>query len=1597
MFSNRPTDHGCPGSPRSIDSPKRSKALRWALVLALFPFVAIHMGATPKKAKPKKTPKLKKTGQEATPTAPTGPKWGKKDPPMPRFKALIHTIKPRKPTVRQIAKSPNPKSKTVLTPELKAKLSTAHKQLSARFASMEKAIQSHFKNPRRHYLLLETDKPMYQPGQTIWFRSIEVNAKNKSLPLSRSLYIYQLISPRGSVLVKRWRLASKGLGWHLFKLSGNQVGGEYTIRAMSVSTRAIGFKKIMVNNYQPPRIKKKLEFVRKAYGSGDKVQAKLTLHKATGPALSNHLVQVKVRLDGRTVKSFKSETNNQGKATLSFTLPKHLKTDDGSFSVLVKDAGVTESITRPIPLTLKNIQVAFFPEGGSMVQGLPARVYLKARKQIDQKPADIEGVVKDGLGQEVAKLRTFHDGIGHLTFTPSAGKQYTLHITKPKGIQRTYPLPRAKKDGIAFQVVNDYTSQQDSVFLKVHSTKAQSISLFGLQQEQLLAVQKYTLQKGTQLLELVLPKRNQKQGVLRIALFDDKLTPLGERMVFRHLHKGLKFRIKLHKDKYRPRETVKATITVTKPDGTPLKNSSIGLSVVDDTVLSFADDHEPNILSQRFLTHQLMGKVHKPNFYFDPKKEKAPKALDMLLATASWSGDTWSDMAQGRSIGTHKNFDYQGNAKTLKKQLEKEMTRLFVARKKALKLFNKSWKKLATLPKNAKRPHPGQKHRASEKRTGKKEDKDNRQQVVKVSPREAEDKPRPKPVVHSFKKKYKPALTAPKRRRRYRRIRWRAAKTLAKASRDSVRLYSASPAGAVYHRARHRYVEYYRPQKPDRMEFRNTRSFRRAFRNYIRRLKKMRIARNRARWNQILYPWPRNFQPCIYRSYRAYRTKYVRRPDGRSYTTRRIPYTYHYASGYYCNKYTQRTYYRGRYRNPMRDNRETLLWKPNLWTDAQGKVTVQFGLNDKIGSFKIRVSSAGSGSMGMSNQVLTSKKPFYMFAKLPLEVSAGDAMAIPLTLRNESDIPLSLNVKVHTNRKLKLMENPLPSKLNLPAGQSRTYFYPIRVKARKGLGQLRFSAKSTSTDMGHELKYQLKIQPRGYPKTISWSGTLDGQKEQRREFHLPQDFNPKESSTDIELYANPLKSVLKGMDSMIREPHGCFEQVSSSNYPNIMILSYLKANRVKKPGLQERSYRYLKKGYQKLTGYETPTGGFDWYGRPPGHGTLTAYGIFQFTKMKEVYPGVSDTMIQRNIQWLLAKRDGKGGFVQKRPRYSFGRSGPEIVNAYTTFALVEAGSQQVETEIAALQKQAKTSKDPYFLSLVLATLYKAYPHNKVPKSAKKILDTLLSSQQTDGHFQGTKTSIMNSYGRNLKVETTALAVIAMIRAKVPLPKVISAIKWLRSKRSAYGGYGSTQATSLTLQALLAYDAYSRTTKSSGTFTVTLNDQPIGKVNYAKGSKKELRFSKFTGKFKTGKNTLAVHLKSKKSVPFGFGLRYFTYTPVSHPKASLTLKTTLNKQSAKMGDLARLTVEIGNKHKKHGVYMPLARIRFPGALRSQVWQLKALKAKKKIAFFEMGPREVVLYFRALGPQAKKVIHLDLVARVTGNYNSSASVVYPYYTN
>src|SRR5205814_586699 len=153
----------------------------------------------------------------------------------------------------------------------------------------------------------------------------------------------------------------------------------------------------------------------------------------------------------------------------------------------------------------------------------------------------------------------------------------------------------------------------------------------------------------------------------------------------------------------------------------------------------------------------------------------------------------------------------------------------------------------------------------------------------------------------------------------------------------------------------------------------------------------------------------------------------------------------------------------------------------------------------------------------------------------------------------------------------------------------------------------------------------IRVVPDGFPGVGSFSDTIE--KRAAGSILLPKDVVPGSLKVRLEVYPTSMADLVKGLEGLLREPSGCFEQTSTNNYPNTLILDYMNQSKQANPEAAKRAKDLLARGYSRLVSFEckdTPASvkhGFEWFGAADQqHEALTAYGLLQFKDMARVSP-----------------------------------------------------------------------------------------------------------------------------------------------------------------------------------------------------------------------------------------------------------------------------------------------------------------------------------------------------------------------------------------
>ncbi|MCG7857099.1 hypothetical protein MD537_08975 [Flavihumibacter sediminis] len=437
-------------------------------------------------------------------------------------------------------------------------------------------------------LYLHFDKSAYNPGETIWFKAY-VQVGNNASPFSRNLYS-ELLNEKGELLQR-----------HITPI----------IKAGAASSFEI-----------PASITDSIVFVR-AYTRWMLNFDSAFLYTKTIPVLS-------VR--------------------------------NPSTAVAKKTVTVTK--------------LSFFPEGGDLVAGVQSRVAFKATDG-NGMPVTIAGDITDSKGKKHTSFTTQHDGMGLFNLTPDLGETYTASFKDAAGKLQQVKLPAIQKTGLVLEINNVDGGLQFIVRRNAAATEVPSVVLVAQSQQQMLYQAKVNLTRSAEV-KAVIPGDILPTGITQVTVFSEEGKPLAERIAFVN-HQDYYFITDLNIPLKGTDKRARNVIQIDVPDTV---ECNLSISVTDATI-NPPHESDQDIYSHLLLASDIRGYVHNPGYYFSSESESVSRNLDLVMMTNGWRRFKWEDiLADKWPVIKHPVEDYltiNGSVMGLSKSelTQKELTGIF--------------------------------------------------------------------------------------------------------------------------------------------------------------------------------------------------------------------------------------------------------------------------------------------------------------------------------------------------------------------------------------------------------------------------------------------------------------------------------------------------------------------------------------------------------------------------------------------------------------------------------------------------------------------------------------------------------------------------------------------------------------------------------------------------------------------------------------------------------------------------------------------------------------------------------------------------------
>ena len=1395
--------------------------------------------------------------------------------------------------------------------------------------------------------MLTTEKPIYQPGQTIHVRALALDRASHRADGDRKL-TFEVEDSRGNKVFKKSTATDRfGVASAEFSFADEVNLGTYHLRAlMGDSSAPVNTTEVALNveRYVLPKFKVAVEFTekdnkpRRDYRPGDHVTGTVRANYFFGKPVDHAETAIKISsmdVDVFEAASTKGKTDKDGVYHFDLVLPGYFagrNFSQGAARALVEatvkdSAGHSETRAEPITVSQTPLLITGIPESGTLIPHLENQVFLLSSYP-DGTPASASLTVHIP-GEHDQHVTTDSSGIATIHIAAGSGSpSLRVDADDHRGARTTADLPLETREGadqILLRVNRAIIKAGEPMVLKVLSTRARGSAYIDIVRNgQTVLTRDLDLHNGQA--EVTLTATAEMAGTLDIDayLFGRDAQPVADhRLIFVQPADELKIETTTDAASYKPGSDARICFRITNAHGEGV-SAALGLQIVDEAVFALAEK-QPGFAKIFFYLEQ---EVMKPRYEIhslslscalEPAKDRSgdeDRAARALFSATEMATPAKLDTEFGRSLPQDRYYEYRqryqsaflDQVRDLAAQLNRELRK------------HQDGQAIPAIF-NAARP------------------RDSWNTPLRIKP--------------------------------------------APFDRGRIHLYlvqSAGPDGAfdtrddlvVYLEARNGgtlgiHVETVMVEpSPAPMALRMA-----AARGVMGG-----IAGGLSPVGAVAGALMESNQPM----------------QGRGFAVALKPASEEAAPHV-------RSYFP-----------EALYINPEIITDAQGNANISIPVADSITTWRMAMlASTASGALGSATSSLKVFQDFFVDLDLPVTLTQGDQVSLPIAVYNYSGKAGQVSLKLKREDWFSL-DHDTPEK-SVAAESGRVGASQFTLTAtRIGKFKLTLSAHMEGSVSRDDIVVrEIEVIPNGREQDLVFNGRLEDSA--AHDLHFPDNAIADATSILVRLYPGPLSQLIEGMDSILSMPGGCFEQTSSSTYPNVLALDYMKHARKLTPETHAKAEGYIANGYQRLLTFEVPGGGFSWFGQAPANKILTAYGLMEFNDMAKV-SDVDPRLIERTRHWLVSQQQADGSW---EPDVSFINEGATDrynsnvlrITAYIAWSLVDTGMAHgmpgqagpaIDKARDYVASHLNSAPDPYTLA-VIANFATEYGRDRdfTRRSMQALLDA--RTEKEDQVFWNAEETGVYSTGASAAIETTGLATQALLKWGQASETARKALTFISQKKQASGAWGTTQATIMALRALLLSTQLSAA-DVRGSLRVMLDGREVKTLNLTASNNDLLHQFVFKGIDAQRPASVRLHFEGTGSLAYQVVGRSFIPWEEKPAAEPLSINIAYDRTRLSQNNIATETVTIRNNLSKTA-NMVMVDLGIPPGFDLlsedlQSFQERASGANPgQLEKFSLTATQAILYFNGLAPHQEVTLKVRLRAKYPIRANTLQSRLYEYY--
>ena len=627
----------------------------------------------------------------------------------------------------------------------------------------------------------------------------------------------------------------------------------------------------------------------------------------------------------------------------------------------------------------------------------------------------------------------------------------------------------------------------------------------------------------------------------------------------------------------------------------------------------------------------------------------------------------------------------------------------------------------------------------------------------------------------------------------------------------------------------------------------------------------------------------------------------------------------------------------------------------------------ELNLPNYFGRVRAMVVAGQNGAYGSEEKSVFVRKPLMVFPTAPRIVGPQEVFKLPVHVFANKDNIKSATVRVETSDIYEVVGNA-KQQVSFEQESEALCYFEIRSKAKVGDGKITVNVQGGGSKSFEIIN--LKVRVPNVATHVTKKGIANQEKDYEESL-APFGLEGTEKLA-VEISKFPSFRLTERLEYLIRYPHGCVEQTTSSVFPQLFLETFTEINESQKENIKKNVIA----GIERLKTFQTSDGGLAYW---PGNSTSDEWGsnyaghFIVEAKLKGFH--VPETFFNN---WL-GYQTSKANNWRIDLRDNGHRSSSAQTQVYRLYLLALAG----KGNIGAMNRFRALDELPAEVKWRLANAYQLMGFNDVAQNLTKGLSITLQENKYRYY----------NYGSDLRDLSMILESAALAKEWTKAQSLFETI----SEKLGENRWYSTQSTAYALLGISRYLGDNKDEKETK-FSLEIN----GKTKQYSLQKGSMIIDLGT----TGPQNIKVHCESEKplfvtttnsGIPIkDSGLEFAKNLTLSVQYETLGGKS-INKDSIALGTDFKVKVRVRHNGESWKTYQNIAlNYLFPVGWEYRNKRLEGSSSASSLDYQDIRDDRVFSYF-SLQPGKSTTIEMTFHASFEGKFQHPGILVEAMYDN